>query len=110
MQTPRAGGAQPVNTEGTPHPSTEKNAIDASNAPIQKHISNWERDLVAQRSADRQARETSVDVRHGITMLSAVVGVGCMLLGQPALALAIWGGGILISPGLEPPPRNDRDR
>lgn len=78
-----------------------------NSAPIQSHISNWERDLVASRSAARASSEARMNTAQWATIGATVVGVGALLVGQVHIALAVWGVGILLSPGNKPTDRND---
>lgn len=62
---------------------------------------------MASRSAARLTSEARVNTAQWATIGAAVVGVGALLVGQVHIALAVWGVGILLSPGNEPTNRHD---
>ena len=70
--------------------------------PVQQQISNWERDLVAERSAARETVEGKRDARTFMTLGAAALGAGLLFVGAPYAGIAVLFAGILVSPPMKP--------
>lgn len=94
-------------SEGSVKQGQTGQASDTQTAPTQSHISNWERDLVTRRSAERAAHEASEKSTFVLTVGLAAIGAAALFLGQAYVGLPLIGAAVLLSPGDKPHNRND---